>query len=102
LGKRERWDRVIIERVEMGTYVVAVGPSILNCGFLTTKVQTSSHDLYIDRWPWLSAQSDHIFTAPVMRGRWEDRRRHETDRLTLTDVFCLTSFCRVSVRDLSN
>jgi hypothetical protein len=37
---------------EIMTYVVAVGPSILNCGFLTTNVQTSSHDLYIDRWPW--------------------------------------------------
>lgn len=36
---------------ESRTYVVAVGPSILNCGFLTTNVHTSSHDLYIDKWP---------------------------------------------------
>ena len=34
------------------TYEVAVAPSILNTGSLTTKVQTSSHDLYIDRCPY--------------------------------------------------
>ena len=48
LWRGERGDR---EETKIGTYVVAVGPSILNCGFLTTNVQTSSHDLYIDRWP---------------------------------------------------
>jgi len=47
-GRRLRSCR---EETKSGTYVVAVGPSILNCGFLTTKVQTSSHDLYIDKWP---------------------------------------------------
>jgi len=46
-----RPERGARRETEIGTYVVAVGPSILNCGFLTTNVQTSSHDLYIDRWP---------------------------------------------------
>ena len=41
------------DKVRKGmTYEVAVAPSILNTGSLTTKVQTSSHDLYIDRCPY--------------------------------------------------
>ena len=64
-------------------------PSILNEGFFTMKVQTSSHNLYVCRWPYTSTSES-----------WT--RRFRDCIHTFRFVFVFTCFTIVSASDLSN